>query len=240
MSSLVSTTIRSRIEVDGRRSMCRRTGGPIRLGGGVSSEVVRAAALGPGLASRLSLGSAEHVTAYSDRVSDITLRSATSDDAHALAGLSLESSAYYAEIAPETHLPGEEEGFAEWIVAEWDEGPKTLALVAEIQGKIAGYLEATIQEPPEWGRFFGSRDLRERRLYINALLTAGAYRRRGVATRLVEAAEDWGRQRGARVALLDTFYESPLSVPFWEERMGYARRSIIFRKRLQRSDHKGK
>jgi GNAT superfamily N-acetyltransferase len=165
-------------------------------------------------------------------VTEVTLRAATRRDANALARLSLESSAYYAEIAPETHIPGKHEGFAEWIAAEWDEGPNTLALVAEINGEVAGYVEAVIQEPPAWGRFFGSRDLRERRLYINALLTAEAYRRRGVATRLVDAAEQWGRERRATVALLDTFHDSPLSVPFWEKRMGYARRSIIFRKPL--------
>jgi GNAT superfamily N-acetyltransferase len=167
-------------------------------------------------------------------MSEVTLRPGSREDAHALARLSLESSAYYAEIAPETHAPGEQEGFAEWIVAEWDDGPNTLALVAELDDEIAGYVEATIQEPPAWGRFFSSRDVRERRLYINALLTAEPYRRRGVGTRLVEAAEEWGRERGATVALLDTSYESPLSVPFWE-RMGYGRRSIIFRKRLSGS-----
>jgi GNAT superfamily N-acetyltransferase len=62
--------------------------------------------------------------------------------------------------------------------------------------------------------------------------TADAYKRQGVATKLVHAAEDWGREHGAVVAVCDTFIESPLSVPFWEPRMGYKRRSIIFRKRL--------
>jgi hypothetical protein len=42
----------------------------------------------------------------------------------------------------------------------------------------------------------------------------------------------WGRERGALVAVCDTFIESPLSVPFWERRMGYKRRAIIFRNRL--------
>jgi GNAT superfamily N-acetyltransferase len=163
---------------------------------------------------------------------EIRLRPGTPDDAEALARLSLESSAYYARIAPEYFAPGQADGFAEWIAAEWSEGPGSLALVAEIDGNVAGYLEATVQEPEEWGRFFGSRDLRDRRLFISALLTAEAYWRRGVGTRLVEAAEQWGRERGAVVAVLDTFYDSPVSVPFWERRMGYKRRAIIFRKPL--------
>jgi hypothetical protein len=34
------------------------------------------------------------------------------------------------------------------------------------------------------------------------------------------------------VSLLDTWADSPVSVPFWERRMGYSRRSIVFRKAL--------
>ena len=160
------------------------------------------------------------------------LRPATPDDAQALVDLSHESSSYYARIAPELFVEGERQGFAEWIAAEWDDGPGTLALVAEIGGAVAGYLEAVIQEPDTWGRFFGNRDLRERRLFVSAVLTAEAHRRRGVATRLVEAAEEWGRERGATVVLLDTYADSPVSVPFWEKRMRYGRRSIVFRKAL--------
>ena len=44
--------------------------------------------------------------------------------------------------------------------------------------------------------------------------------------------EEWGRSKGAVAAVCDTYSESPLSVPFWEERVGYERRAIIFRKAL--------
>jgi GNAT superfamily N-acetyltransferase len=163
---------------------------------------------------------------------EIVVRRATREDAPALAMLSTESSACYARVAPELFGEGDLDGFAEWIAAEWDDGPGTLALVAEIEGDVAGYLEAVMQEPEEWRRFFGARDFRARRLFVNAVLTAEAYRRRGVATLLVERAEAWGREQGATVALLDTWAESPVSVPFWERRMGYERRSIVFRKTL--------
>jgi GNAT superfamily N-acetyltransferase len=163
---------------------------------------------------------------------EIVVRRASRDDADALAALSNESSAFYARLAPELFAEGERAGFAEWIAASWDDGPGTLALVAELDGAIAGYVEAVIQEPEAWRRFFGSRDGRERRLFVNAVLTAEAHQRRGIATLLVEAAERWGREEGATVALLDTWAESPVSVPFWERRMGYRRRSIVFRKQL--------
>lgn len=78
---------------------------------------------------------------------EIVVRRATRGDAAALAALSLESSADYARIAPELFANGESEGFSDWIAAEWDDGPGTLALVAEIDGAVAGYLEAIVQSP---------------------------------------------------------------------------------------------
>jgi GNAT superfamily N-acetyltransferase len=163
---------------------------------------------------------------------EIVVRPATRDDAQALAALSCESSAFYARLAPDLFAEGERDGFAEWIAAEWDDGPDTLALVAEVDGVVAGYVEAVIQEPEDWRRFFGNRDFRERRVFVNALLTAERYRRHGIATRLVELAERWGREHGAVVALLDTWADSPVSVPFWEKWMANSRRSIVFRKPL--------
>ena len=49
---------------------------------------------------------------------------------------------------------------------------------------------------------------------------------------LVAAAEAWGRDRGATVAFCDTWIGSPVSLPFWEERLKYAGRSLRLRKRL--------
>lgn len=46
-----------------------------------------------------------------------------------------------------------------------------------------------------------------------------------VAARLGWAAE-------ARVARLDAYAHSPISIPFYEDRMGYKRRSVLFQKQL--------
>jgi GNAT superfamily N-acetyltransferase len=164
----------------------------------------------------------------------LTIREARDDDAAGIARLGQENSGYYVQLAPELFRLPDEEGLVEFIEndREWREGPENLALVAEDDGAIAGYLEASLQRPDETARWQGQRDLSEIRPFINFVGTADAYKRQGVATKLVQAAEKWGRERGAVVALCDTFIESPLSVPFWERRMGYERRAIIFRKRL--------
>jgi ribosomal protein S18 acetylase RimI-like enzyme len=75
------------------------------------------------------------------------------------------------------------------------------------------------------------REVAEARLFVNALAVATAHRRAGVGRALMEAAEDWGRRRGATSVQLDTWNESPLSVPFYES-LGYRRRSIRFHKPL--------
>jgi GNAT superfamily N-acetyltransferase len=164
----------------------------------------------------------------------LTIREAQDDDAAGIVRLGQENSRYHVQLAPEHFRLPDEEGLVEFIEndREWREGPENLALVAEDDGVIAGYLEASLQRPDETARWQGQRDLSEIRLFINFVGTADAYKRQGVATKLVQAAEEWGRERSAVVALCDTFIDSPLSVPFWERRMGYERRAIIFRKRL--------
>lgn len=164
----------------------------------------------------------------------VTIREACDDDAPGIVRLGQENGAYYVRLAPEYFRVPDEDGLVEFIEndREWRESPDTLALVAEDDGAIAGYLEASIQRPDETARFQGQRDFSTIRLFINYLGTADAYKRQGVATRLVRAAEEWGRESGAVVALCDTFIDSPVSVPFWEQRMGYQRRAIIFRKPL--------
>jgi GNAT superfamily N-acetyltransferase len=163
-----------------------------------------------------------------------TIREARDRDAAGIVRLGRQNSAYYVRLAPQHFRFPDEEGLVQFIEndRDWREGPDTLALVAEEEGAIAGYLEASLQRPDETARWQAQRDLSAIRLLINYVGTADEYKRRGVATKLVQAAEEWGRERGAVVALCDTFVDSPMSVPFWEQRMGYERRAIVFRKRL--------
>jgi GNAT superfamily N-acetyltransferase len=59
------------------------------------------------------------------------------------------------------------------------------------------------------------------------------HRRRGVGTALMKEMERWARQQGATSVSLRTNLRSPLSMPFYEERMGYTRDGAVFRKRLR-------
>jgi GNAT superfamily N-acetyltransferase len=167
-------------------------------------------------------------------VPDVVVRGFQPGDGLGISRVSLDNGAYYARIAPEHFKQPDADGLSELIEddSDWRESEGNLALVAEVEGEVAGYLEASIQPPMETARWQSKRDLGNPRLLINYVGTADAYKRMGIATRLVEEAEDWGRSRGAVVAVCDTYIGSPLSVPFWEERMGYSRQAVIFRKAL--------
>ncbi|MEJ7566990.1 MAG: GNAT family N-acetyltransferase [Gaiellaceae bacterium] len=167
-------------------------------------------------------------------MSEVLVRDFHTGDGEGVARIGIENGAYYADLAPDYFKTPDEDGFADLFDSdsEWREEADNLALVAEIEGDVAGYLEATLQRPMETARWQSQRDLSAPRLFIGVVTTADRFKRRGVATRLVEAAEDWGRSKGAVVAICDTYIDSPLSVPFWEKRMGYTRRAIVLRKPL--------
>jgi GNAT superfamily N-acetyltransferase len=165
-------------------------------------------------------------------ISDI--REYRDGDAAGIVRISRENACVYARLAPDYFRTPDEDGFVELIEndGDWRDAPENLALVAEVDGEVVGYLEASVHAPLETARWQAQRDLATTRLAINFVGTADAQKRRGIATRLVAAAEAWGRSQGATVALCDTYIDSPLSVPFWERRMGYTRRAVVFRKPL--------
>jgi GNAT superfamily N-acetyltransferase len=164
---------------------------------------------------------------------EIVVRQARAGDGPGLARLHRENAEYYVRLAPHHFRVPDEAGFEEFCDPGPEENTETaLALVAEVGGELAGYLEAQLLPPLESARYQILPDLGVTRLYVNSVGTSPRFWRRGVASRLVEAAEEWGRARGAAVAVCDTYHGSPVSLPFWEERMGYERRSIAFRKPL--------
>ena len=165
---------------------------------------------------------------------DARIRGFQAGDGTGIARMLRENSAYYAALAPDYFRQPDEEGLVDFVEndSDWRDAPENLCLVAEIAGEVAGCLEATMQPPLDTARWQSQRDLSALRLFIGFLQTADRFKRSGVATTLVQAAEEWGREQGAAVAVCDTYIDSPLSVPFWETRMGYERRAVILRKPL--------
>ena len=51
----------------------------------------------------------------------------------------------------------------------------------------------------------------------------------------MRAVEEWGREQGAEVIVLETETNNPMSVPFYERRMGFSAEAVVFRKEI---DHR--
>ncbi len=161
------------------------------------------------------------------------IREARPDDAAELAQIWLEFARHYASLDPDAFQIPAEEGLANWIeTGIRADNPSRRRLVADIDGHIAGFAVGAIIEPAEHAERQLLADLGRKRLGIDAVATAERFRRRGVATALIDELERWGREEGAELVLAETHAESPMSIPFWERRMSYERRSVRFVKRF--------
>lgn len=163
----------------------------------------------------------------------VAIRPARESDAAALAEIHSECCRYYAEMDPDAFQVPNEDGLVEWFASFLRQPPKEneLSLVAELDGHVVGSLEARLEEPMETADRQMLRELGETRLFVNAMGVHPAHWRSGVGTALMHTAEEWAKQRGATRSGLDTYMDSPVSVPFYEK-LGYERHSINFRRRL--------
>jgi len=111
-----------------------------------------------------------------------------------------------------------------------DPGPRTAGLlVAEVDGQVVGLVELRIEAPPADR---ADMHLPVRYGWVDELAVGEAWRRSGVGTRLLRAAEAWLRERGAVAVLLDTHPGNAAALDFYQERMGYRPVGVRLRKRL--------
>jgi len=141
-----------------------------------------------------------------------TVRPARRDDAASLTRMHGDFGHLYAELAPAGfHVP-DDDGLVEYRAANVDRDPSTLWLVAELGGGVVGVLYARLTPPYPAARRELDPALAGSKLQIDYLVTDERHRRRGI---------------GATVATTATYAESPLSAPFWQERIGYRTRSLL-------------
>ena len=164
----------------------------------------------------------------------ITIRAARPGDGGGMARVWASAGEYYADLDPEHFQRSQPHGLAESFEDSITEtGNDALLLVAELDGHVAGWLAARIQRPEADAASQLAREPGWTRLAVDVLIVDAPTWRHGAGTALLKAAESWGRDQGARVARLGTYAHSPVSVPFYENRMGYERRAIIFQKWLR-------
>lgn len=168
------------------------------------------------------------------RPKGLEIRAASPSDAAALAALWIETSRFLHELAPQDFRLPADRGLVELIERDLTSSPEANAchLVAVLGDEVAGDVAGRLLEPGPQAEFEVQAELRERRLMIESLGVARKWQRQGIATALVEEIEAWAAARGARSSVCDTSLGSPQSLPFWEGRAGYTRRSVRLRKSL--------
>lgn len=149
----------------------------------------------------------------------------------------LGAACYYADLDP-THfqVPSAEGLTGLFKTAIGRGGGEALQLVAELEGRIVGWLKARVQRPDRDAGVELAREHGWTRLLVEVLIVDGGQWRRGAGTALLQRAEAWGRGKGAEVVRLGTYAHSPVAVGFYEQHMGYTRRAVIFQKQLRSSD----
>lgn len=165
---------------------------------------------------------------------NLRIRVPQAGDGEGLARTWLDAANYYAQLNSELFQMPELDGLVQWC-EEWtrpSDAEDSLLRVAEHENQVVGFISATIHSPIKNARYQSVRDVTLTRLMIDALVVQHAYWRHGIGKRLMEVAEEWGRSKGAAIALLDTYIDSPVSVSFYEQRMGYQRQALYFRKVL--------
>jgi GNAT superfamily N-acetyltransferase len=164
----------------------------------------------------------------------LVVRLARPSDAADLARSWIDVARHYVELDADAFQVPDSDGLVAWFeeLLQRPRSEDAVWLVAEVDGRVVGDVAARLERPTEDAARQLLRDLGRVRLYVDALGVQEAYRRRGVGARLMHTVEAWGRDKGAVRSALSTFHASPLSVPFYEQGMGYERRSIIFEKRL--------
>jgi GNAT superfamily N-acetyltransferase len=163
----------------------------------------------------------------------VVVRPARPGDGAGCARAWLDAARYYVALDPQSFQVPAEEGLAGWfeeLHARPD--PDLRTLVATVSAQVAGFAGASFQPPLDSAERQFVRSAAVPVVYVNALVVAEPFRRGGVGTALMKAVEDWAAERGAVMVSLDTNARSPLSVPFYEDRMGYRRHGVIFRKVL--------
>ena len=167
----------------------------------------------------------------------VMVRAPRAGDGEGIARAWLSAAAYYTDLDPEHFQVPAAQALAELFDNQVGRGADdALQLVAELDGRVVGWLSARVEQPSENAAVETIREPGMTRLLVDALIVDRPVWRCGAGTALLEAAESWGRDKGAEIARLSTYADSRVSVPFYEERMGYTRRSIVFQKRLRPSD----
>jgi GNAT superfamily N-acetyltransferase len=152
---------------------------------------------------------------------DVRVRPVHPGDGPGCAGAWMDAGRHYTAIDAEQFQIPTQDGLVDWFGRlHANLAPDRLVLVACVQQDVAGFVSAVLNSPQPDAHWELIRHLGQPRVFVEALVVAERYRRQGIGTALMKETERWARQEGATSVSLRTNLRSPLSMPFYEERMG--------------------
>ena len=146
----------------------------------------------------------------------VEVRAVRPGDGPGLARIWLDNARYYVRLFPEDFREPDEAGLVDWFETALarPRAESECTFVAVANGTVAAFVYACLTEPDEHATRQMLADHPFRRVHVEALGTADAYQRQGLATHLVQAVEAWARERGARAISTETYLDSPVSIRF--------------------------
>ena len=156
-------------------------------------------------------------------MTSVRIRPATAADAEGITRVYLESAEHHAAIDPARYsVPG-----AATILERYRTGAQhprhgldCITFIAEIDGGVAGFLDARIERP------FDAMHRPMVYCYVAEIAVAADRRSQGIGRLLMQTAEQWGREKGARVVSLEYNSKNPRAASFYE-RIGYEAATVL-------------
>jgi GNAT superfamily N-acetyltransferase len=146
------------------------------------------------------------------------------DDVEALVRIYDEGEQYHRTIEPEPQIIPYEISMARRRFESMRLDPQRALLVAEVDGAVVGFVEATMRRE-ELSGFVGA--------WVDELNVATAWWGRGIGTRLLAEVERWALGNGAMSIALDTMETNARARRLYEH-LGFRTRAVVMSKRLAR------
>lgn len=166
---------------------------------------------------------------------DLVIRPGGLGDGDGCARVWLDAARYYATLDPASFQVPDPQGLSAWFDELHAFPPAgALRLVAELDGAVVGLAAATLVPPATNARWQLVRGMDRASVTVDALAVVSTRRRAGVGSALLAEMERWAAAHGAASLTLHTYLGSSLSVPFYDNRPGYTRHGIVYRRALDR------
>ena len=158
----------------------------------------------------------------------IAIREATVDDLEGLAALLDDIMEMHVAALPEYFRSMDSHAEASWMLGEVADTPKSVLLVAEVDGQVVGLVHFDEREAADHPTLAP-------RLYlkVRTLVVAATHRNRGIGKALMARAHDWAEARGLTEAELNVYEYNHPAIDLYEG-LGYETRMRRMIRKLAR------